>query len=99
MNVLELQNCLNRLEANHRTQSTQERLKIAQLLMQSASSYVQRLRTELREDGAAASRRKAKRRETELDPKPPVKPVRVAEPSKPRKPKYSGNHAPSAPKR
>ena len=41
-------------------------------------------------------RRKLKRRETELDPKPPVKPVRIAEPSAPKKPKYSGNHAPKA---
>ena len=48
------------------------------------------IRDGLSEGDAAAKRRKAKRRETEVDPKPPVKPVRVAEPSKPRKPKYSG---------
>jgi hypothetical protein len=47
---------------------------------------------------AASKRRSAKSRETELDPKPPVKPVRVAAPSKPKKPKYSGNHAPSCAK-
>ena len=43
---------------------------------------------------AASKRRAAKSRETEVDPKPPIKPVRVAAASKPKKPKYSGNHAP-----
>ena len=53
------------------------------------------LRNDLHENDAATNRRKAKKRETEVDTKPPLSPVRVAEPSKPRKPKYSGNHAPS----
>lgn len=94
MNLLELKRCLHDLEAGHHQQSTQERLEVAQTLMRATRRHVERLRGELSECEAAANRRKLKRRETELDPKPPIKPVRVAEPSKPKKPKYSGNHAP-----
>ena len=99
MNLPELKRCLHDLEARHGMQSKHERLKIAQMLMRSARKYVERMRDEMHESQTASSRRKLKRRETELDPKPPVKPVRIAEPSKPKKPKYSGNHAPSAPRR
>lgn len=56
----------------------------------------EQLETTAANQTVASKRRAAKSKETELDPKPPINPVRVAAPSKPKKPKYSGNHAPSA---
>ena len=41
----------------------------------------------------AARHRSVQRRETELDPNKPIKPVVVAEPTKPKKPKYKGKRA------
>jgi hypothetical protein len=76
--------------------STAERLSVAQLLIGTAHFCVNGLRAEMYESDVEANRRKAKSAETKVDPKPPVKPVRVAEPSKQKLPKYSGNHAPSA---
>lgn len=96
MNLRELKRSLHDLEARHDEQSKCERLKIAQMLMRSARKYVECMRDEMHESQVINNRRKLKSRETELDPKPPVKPVRVAEPSKPKKPKYSGNHAPKS---
>jgi hypothetical protein len=44
-----------------------------------------------REKQSLSSRsRKVQRRETELDPQKPIKPITVAEPTKPKKPKYKG---------
>ena len=99
MSLQSLKDSLYKLTYDSPRYGRQERLRAAKLLLTALSEQITQLHQELREDGAAARRRKAKSRETEVDPKPPVKPVRVAEPSKPRKPKYSGNHAPSAPRR
>ncbi len=96
MTINRLKQSLRRLELADARLSKRERVQAAEILVRAANRYVQAVRHDLQEEGAEAKRRQAKRRETELDPKPPVKPVRVAEPSKPRKPKYSGNHAPSA---
>ena len=73
---------------SHQKQSGQ--LAITRAMIALTHQLINELKQSVQEDDAASRRRKAKRRETELDPKPPVKPVRVAEPSKPRKPKYSG---------
>ncbi|WP_171122048.1 MULTISPECIES: hypothetical protein [unclassified Ruegeria] len=99
MNFERLNRSLRAYEANQENLSQQDRIRIARLLIRTANSCLESIRQKLNEEDAASKRRKAKRQETELDPKPPIKPVRVAEPSKPKKPKYSGNHAPSAPKR
>lgn len=71
-------------------QTRTQKLATTQAMLTATAECLNDLRQLVHETDAAAQRRKAKRRETELDPKPPVKPVRVAEPSKPRKPKYSG---------
>lgn len=92
----DLENSLNRLQVTHRGQGTAERMAIAGALLELTSQYIQQLSAELNENTTTTQRRKAKERETAADPKPPVKPVRIAEPSKPKKPNYSGNHAPSA---
>ena len=96
MNINDLQETLRQLRKSYTRMNSRQRMQIAQLLLKTASDFATQLRSEVREDDAATNRRTAKRRETEVDPKPPIKPVRVAEPTKPKKPKYSGNHAPSA---
>ena len=96
MTIAKLRRCLAQIIDDYQNQYIQERLLVANLLVKTAALCVEQLRGEMRENHTWTSRRKAKRRETASDPKPPVKPVRVAEPSKPKKPKYSGNHAPSA---
>lgn len=87
---------INALRRGFADRTHAQKLAITQALMRATAECINDLRQLVNETDAAAQRRKAKRRETELDPKPPVKPVRVAEPSKPREPRYSGNHAPSA---
>jgi hypothetical protein len=96
MNINDLQDTLRQLRKNYTKLNKRQRMQIAQMLLKTASGFAMQLRSEVREDDAATNRRTAKRRETEVDLKPPIKPVRVAEPSKPKKPKYSGNHGPSA---
>lgn len=96
MHLNDLKHTLRELRQRYKTMSRQQRLAIAKMLFDTATDFAMQLRSELQENDAATQRRNAKRRETEVDPKPPVKPVRVAEPPKPKKPKYSGNHAPSA---
>lgn len=96
MTTKELEHAMRRFRAGYDNMSTAERLNVAQLLIGTAHFYVNGLRAEMYESDAATNRRKAKSAETKVDPKPPVKPVRVAEPSKQKLPKYSGNHAPSA---
>lgn len=87
MNTTETINALRRGFAG---QTHAQKLATTQAMLRATAQCVDDLRQLVRETDAAAQRRKAKRRETEVDPKPPVKPVRVAAPSKPRKPKYSG---------
>ena len=98
MSIRELQLVLRQYEAKEARLSRHMRMQAARLLARTAQRCIDNLRNDLHEGGTEANRRNAKRRETEVDPKPPVKPVSVAEPSKPKKPKYSGNHAPSAPR-
>lgn len=81
---------INALRRGFAEQTRAQKLATTQAMLTATAECVDDLRQLMHETYAAAQRRKAKRRETELDPKPPVKPVRVAEPSKPRKPKYSG---------
>ncbi len=90
MNKKELQRTLDDMVCVDGQQTQPDRLETATLLIRAATCCLQLFSEKLREDDAATRRRKAKRRETEVDPKPPVKPVTVAEPSKPKKPKYSG---------
>lgn len=71
-------------------QERSEQIAVTREMIALTHQLVNQLKQSVLEDDAAAQRRKAKRSETEVDPKPPLKPVRVAEPSKPRKPKYSG---------
>lgn len=96
MKFYELTTTLHKLEEARANMTADQRVKTAKLLLDTAMVLTSDLRNAVQEDDAATKRRKAKRRETEVDPKPPVKPVRVAEPPKAKKPKYSGNHAPSA---
>ena len=77
-----------RLVFKHMTKSEQLSLLVA--LIETTSACARQFPHRVRESDAAAKRRKAKGRETEVDPKPPVRPVSVAEPSKPKKPKYRG---------
>lgn len=90
MSIEELKQSLRKFAGSSRQYSRQERLTCVNLLVATASGQIAQLRQDLSEEDAATRRRKAKRRETEVDPKPPIKPVRVAEPRKPRKPNYSG---------
>lgn len=99
MTIKELELAMRRFRAGYSDMSAAERLNVAQLLIGTAHFYVNGLRAEMHESNVDASRRKAKSAETKVDPKPPVKPVRVAEPSKQKMPKYSGNHAPPARRR
>ena len=96
MNINQFKQALRSYEAVEVQLTQREKLQVAQILLRTASRCIRSLNAELIETNAMTDRRKAKRRETELDPKPPTKPVRVAEPSKPKKPKYSGNHAPTS---
>ena len=86
----ELNRALRRLQNERLHMSEAQRLAFAMQLLDCADALVAELRERVLENDAAAKRRKAKRRETEVDPKPPVKPVSVAEPAKPKKPKYRG---------
>jgi hypothetical protein len=95
MNMRELQRHLNSLCLNYYQLSKAAHIETASLLIRAADICLEQLRNDLHESDAATNRRKAKGRETKVDPKPPVSPVRVAAASKPKKPKYSGNHAPS----
>jgi len=99
MNSKQLQRILHQLQVRKENGSTIERLEAAKLLMDAARLCLRQAQASLREATGAAARSKAKGRETEVDVKPPLRPVSVAAPSKPTKPKYSGNHAPSAPRR
>ena len=94
MELNRLKRTLQDLTVDFSELSNSEQQIAAQMLINTANFCIEQMRKDMRESDAAANRRKAKRRETELDPKPPISPVRVAEPSKPKKPKYSGNHAP-----
>jgi hypothetical protein len=90
MKLNELKNTMQDLQLDYHDMNGTERYAAAQMLIKTASLCVEQLRKGMCEGNAATNRRKAKRRETEVDPKPPVSPVSVAEPSKPTKPKYSG---------
>lgn len=90
MNISGLRHEIEQIFDHAAKLEARDQIKVAALLMRGASIYLNASRARMTEDGAVTQRRQAKRRETELDPKPPVKPVRIAEPSKPRKPKYSG---------
>lgn len=90
MDQQELATCLRSLRLGFSQMSVDERYGATKQLMQTAEFCIQQLRAEISEGDAATNRRKSKRRETEVDPKPPVKPVTVAEPSKPKKPSYKG---------
>jgi len=94
MELNKLKQKLQDVSADFNELNRSEQQVAAQMLINTANFCIEQMRKNMREGDAAANRRKAKRRETELDPKPPISPVRVAEPSKPKKPKYSGNHAP-----
>jgi hypothetical protein len=96
MNHTQLRTILSRLRADTSKQSNSEQLEAVKLLIAAAQGLLNDLRTNMHESETAKNRTTAKRKETSLDTKPPVKPVRVSEPAKPKKPKYSGNHAPSA---
>jgi len=90
MKFYELTTTLHKLEVARANMTTHQRVKIAKLLLDTAMVLTSDLRNAVQEDDAATKRRKAKRRETEVDPKPPVKPVSIAKPTKPKKPKYNG---------
>ncbi len=90
MHPNDLNETLRQLRASYNRMNRRQRLATAQMLFDTAADFAMQLRSEVQEGDAATKRRKAKRRETEVDPKPPVKPVSVAEPSKPKKPKYNG---------
>jgi hypothetical protein len=95
MDIHELEHNLCSLRLNYNQLSKADRIEAVKLLISATNICLEKLRSELHESDATTNRRKAKGRETELDPKPPISPVRVAAASKPKKPKYSGNHAPS----
>ncbi len=90
MKLYELKTILHRLEVTCANMTAQQRVKTAKLLLDTAAVLTSDLRSAVQEDDAATKRRKAKGRETQVDPKPPVKPVSVAKPTKPKKPKYNG---------
>jgi hypothetical protein len=94
MKLNELKHAMQNLVVDYSEMSENERRSATQMLIGTANFCVEQQRKNMSESDAAANRRKSKRRETELDPKPPVSPVRVASPSAPKKPKYAGNHAP-----
>jgi|GEM_PF-1884449 len=96
MKLNNLKRAMQNLLLDYDDMNGAEKYGTVQLLINTANFCVERLRKDMCENDATTNRRNAKRRETELDPKPPLSPVRVAEPSKPKLPKYSGNHAPSA---
>lgn len=91
MNQQDLTASLRSLRSGFSQMSLDQRYEATRKLMQTTEFCIQQLRAGVIESDAATNRRKAKRRETEVDPKPPVKPVTVAEPSKPKKPSYKGN--------
>jgi hypothetical protein len=95
MNINELEHHLCSLRLNYNQLNKADRFETVKLLISTTNVCLEKLRNGLHESDATTNRRKAKGRETELDPKPPISPVRVAAASKPKKPKYSGNHAPS----
>ena len=95
MNIRDLERHLLSLRLNYNQLSKADRIETISLLISAADICLEKLRNDLHESDATTNRRKAKGRETGLDPKPPISPVRVAAASKPKKPKYSGNHAPS----
>ncbi len=90
MKLNELKHAMQNLVVDYSEMSENERRSATQMLIGTANFCVEQLRKDTCESDAATSRRKSKRRETELDPKPPVSPVSFAEPSKPKKPKYNG---------
>lgn len=90
MKQYEMKKELERVCAEFDSMKPRERYEVVRQLMHTARYMVTRISTDLREETAAARHREAKRRETAVDPKPPIKPITVAEPSKPKKPKYKG---------
>ncbi|WP_299660266.1 hypothetical protein [uncultured Ruegeria sp.] len=96
MSLREIKKTIFELRKDFGALPTHEQVRVTQWLLDTADHCIERVRLQEQNSTTAENRREAKKRETELDPKPPTKPVRVAEPSKPKKPKYSGNHAPSA---
>jgi len=90
MNQQDLTASLRSLRSGFSQMSLDQRYEATRKLMQTTEFCIQQLRGDVIESDAATNRRKAKRRETEVDPKPPVKPVIIAEPSKPKKPTYKG---------
>lgn len=96
MPLREIKKTIFELRKDFGTLPKHEQVRVTQWLLDTADYCIEGVRLQEQDSTTAANRRKAKKRETELDPKPPTKPVRVSEPSKPKKPNYSGNHAPSA---
>ena len=90
MELNDLRKALRELRAGRAGMRRRQRVEAAKLLLDAPTELVMQLRTEVHENDAATNRRNAKRRETEVDPKPPIKPVSVAKPTKPKKPTYNG---------
>jgi hypothetical protein len=90
MSTTQTARALRTLRASFEQQTRPQQLATAQAMLRTTDLFIRQLKLQIHETDAASQRRTAKSRETEIDPKPPVKPVRVAEPSKPRKPKYRG---------
>lgn len=99
MNTGQLQRFLHQMQAQNEGGSATDHVHAAMLLIDAARLSLQHAHASLQESTGKAARSRTQGRETELDPKPPLKPVTVAAPSKTRYPKYSGNHAPSTPRR
>lgn len=79
-------NLIKGLERSH----DDERLYAARLFLKAAQIALAGTKPVLNELDTEAKRNKIQRKETELAPKSPVHPVKVAEPYKPKKPKYKG---------
>jgi len=94
MHANELKQTLQQLQTFSHEMSNLERLETTKFLINAARDCIERLQIDMHESLTTTNRRKLKKRETEVDLKPPVSPVRIAEPSKPKKPKYSGNYGP-----
>lgn len=99
MNTSQLQRLLHQMQAQNEGGSAADHLQAAMLLIDAARLFLQHAQASLQESTGTTARSRTQGRETELDPKPPLKPVTVAAPSKTKYPKYSGNHAPSAQRR
>lgn len=89
-----LKQAIEKMDIGCRKLSQNESKAIIRMLLKTTCEYVKTHKSAMRESDFETNQRKLKKRETELDPKPPISPVRVSEPYKPKKPKYKGNHGP-----